>query len=142
MHDYELYHHGVLGMKWGIRKDRSSGGGSARGVKRKKKANNLNKSLKKENDSLKKELAAAKKKYKTAREMSDTELRNVVNRLQLERQYKAYMKELYPEKKTFVERFAEKAIKDVVIPASVEVGKNLLKDAMTNAVKSANKDKK
>lgn len=36
MKEYELYHHGVLGMRWGVRKGHASSGGSAKRVSKKK----------------------------------------------------------------------------------------------------------
>ena len=42
MDNNELYHYGVLGMKWGVRKSRPSSSGSS---KRKKKTNELSPDL-------------------------------------------------------------------------------------------------
>lgn len=61
-HTNELYHYGVLGMKWG---------------RRKKNYNNSHDSAK-----------VQKIRKKSINQMSNQELRDVNNRLQLERQYK------------------------------------------------------
>lgn len=38
-HDYELYHYGVKGMKWGVRRNRNDHGGIAGVIRRKQRAN-------------------------------------------------------------------------------------------------------
>lgn len=65
MNNYELYHYGVLGMKWGVRRKRSM------------------------SDDAKKTASIKKKKI---HEMSNNELREANNRLQLESQYKQLTK--------------------------------------------------
>lgn len=69
--DNELYHYGVLGMKWGVRKDRRSGGSNSRG----KKSANYHDDYRKAHDK------------KSVKSMSDAELRSRINRLQMEKQY-------------------------------------------------------
>ena len=72
---YELYHHGVKGMKWGVRRSPSQLGHKT-GTKRKKKPSEpIHEDYKK---------AHSKKSVSS---MSDAELRNRNNRLQMERQY-------------------------------------------------------
>ena len=70
----ELYHYGVLGMKWGRRKAQSSSSGS--GTRSKRSNPTVDPSYKK---------AHSKKKVKY---MSDHELREVNKRLNLERNYR------------------------------------------------------
>lgn len=72
--DNELYHYGVLGMKWGVRRDKSTSGGSSKRRRRSKQA--IDPSYKK---------AHTKKKLKY---MSDNELREVNKRLNLEKNYR------------------------------------------------------
>lgn len=73
MDDTTLQHYGVLGMKWGVRR----GSGVARSNTHSKKgsSDNTHDDYKKAHDS------------KSAKSMSDKELRERLNRLQMEQQY-------------------------------------------------------
>lgn len=75
--DDELMHYGVLGMKWGVRRDRSRSGSN--GSSRRKK-NRLNLS-----DDAR---TAEKLKQKKLGEMSNAELRKLNERQNLERNYR------------------------------------------------------
>ena len=103
----ELYHYGVLGMKWGVRKNRSSSVGSSYRDK-KKRASEAKKRMKKyeklkkqhEKEQLKREIESLSEKKQTPikkqepiknisslKTMTDDELRNRINRLQMEETY-------------------------------------------------------
>ena len=96
MNNNELYHYGVLGMKWGIRKSR--GGGVSKTGRRGRTT---------------KERPIAHEDYKKAhskksvREMSDTELRSRINRLDMERRYQ----ELNPSTKNRGRKYVNSIIK-------------------------------
>ena len=107
LRDDELYHYGVLGMKWGVRKSRSSSGGSSSRAKKKrareakKRMKNYEKLKKKhEQEALKREISSMSEKKQSftkpkestkstssLKTMSDDELRNRINRLQMEETY-------------------------------------------------------
>ena len=72
----ELYHHGVLGMKWGVHRSRSSSGEGSSGARRHKKAPvEINEDY---------ERTHSKKSVKS---MSNVELKQRIQRLNDEKQY-------------------------------------------------------
>ena len=81
-----IEHHGIFGMHWGVRKNSGESGSSTSSSVKSHESNesdNTKKSLKKESD-----IDSKTSIKKTASNMSDDELRTVVNRINLERQYK------------------------------------------------------
>lgn len=103
MNDNELYHYGVLGMKWGVRRKRNSSN-----------------------------VEPAKTKKKTLSEMSDDELRSKLNRLQMEKQYKDLVRTLNPKQeskaKTFVKKVLEKSGENIATQTATYImGKSVNK---------------
>ena len=93
--DY-LAHYGVLGMKWGVHRRRRAASVNERDAKElekagfKKEADALRLLAKKQRtkaDEVEARINKKKEMKKNVKEMSDEELRKVVNRLQMERQY-------------------------------------------------------
>lgn len=68
MDSYELYHHGVKGMKWGVRRNRKKSGGRSTWSEDAATAHDLRK--------------------KNPKELSNAELRKLNERTQLEQQYR------------------------------------------------------
>ena len=159
----ELMHWGIKGMKWGVRRYQNKDGSlTPAGKKRydkemaklkeeEKIAKNklrtqakLNKLDEKrtEIEALKsgKPIAKSTKQHSkpSVKDMSDEELRQTVNRLLMEQQYA----KLNPQQVSAGQKFVKKVMNDVVAPAATEVGKNVLKDAMTKAVKNASEASK
>lgn len=81
MDENSLCHYGVLGMKWGVRKNRSKTSSS-----RKKKAN------KKNQNKITGTVGGSKKKT-NVKKLSDSELQGKIRRLQLEKQYRDLKKD-------------------------------------------------
>lgn len=131
MKQNELFHYGIKGMKWGVRRTEAQLA-RARGQKPSSESASKNTQM----NAKTKSSSPARKKVS---EMSDDELNRAVRRLQLEQQYR----NLNPEKVSAGKKFADKVVKDVVVPAVTEVARNTLKNALTSAVESAiSKEKK
>lgn len=82
MNSETLAHHGIIGQKWGVRRYQNSDGSlTAEGKKRK----NRDQSKVASSDSIK--------------NISNQELRNKINRLELEQRYKRLIKDSYEPKK-------------------------------------------
>lgn len=77
MNQYELYHHGILGMKWGIRKYQNADGTLTVAGKQR---------YGKRTDSEHEDYRRAHSGRRSS-SMSDAELRAILNRLQMDRQY-------------------------------------------------------
>lgn len=127
MNENELLHYGILGMKWGVRRTpeqlrRARGELKSDSDKGSKNSTNNSSSI----------------RSRKLSSFSDEELKKVVQRLQLEEQYK----KLNPEKVSMGKRFVNKMLKDVLVPAATEVGKNMVKDILNDAAKSLTKKKK
>ena len=105
MDNNELMHHGILGMKWGVRRARRASGKNLASFKKKK-------------------IKQTSEKKKPLNKMTDEELRSAINRLELEKRYRDLSPKQVSKGKKFVGDFIDKA----VVPAVTEAGKNLARD--------------
>ena len=133
----ELMHYGRKGMKWGQHiygrlyrhKD-----GSLNSFGRKKAKKYAAKYKKRTGSrptakSIETSIGKPSSEHKSIKDMSDNELRNTINRLQLERQYQ----QLQPSHISKGKRFIDK----VLAPAATDAGKQLLKEWMLKEGKKA-----
>ena len=149
----ELYHHGILGMKWGIRRTpaqlghKPSGGSdnltkarikaikSSANVKTKRitEAGKRQAKIDKAQEKANAKIAKAELKYKVNKEehkskpiseMTDQEIRDKITRIRLEME----LKSLQPEQVSKGKRFVQSVGKDVVGPAARDAGKRILTD--------------
>lgn len=132
--DY-IYHHGVLGMKWGIRRYQNKDGSLTSAGKKRLKDGTDDSDESKKTTETSSSSAPAKK---TVKDLSDEELRARINRLQMERQYADLMKQLTPEKQNKAANFTKKylgpAAKRILWDTSVDIGAQAVKQMMANSI--------
>ena len=137
----ELYHWGIKGMKWGIRRYQNPDGSlTAAGRKRYTNSDgSLNeKGKKKFGDSYNPNL----QRRKTASEMTDEELDAAITRARKEDEYNRLRPTVNPEANTKVKsKTMSRLIDDMVVPAIVNSGRNALQNALDKLAKQALADK-
>lgn len=135
----ELYHWGIKGMKWGVRRYQNKDGSlTAAGQKRrslgqyihdKKVAKKRKVALEKARETKAKNAKERAKREKLlekgkipVKKMTDEELKRSMDRLKAEEEYQKKVRET-----STLERFKYKAVNDMIIPALTETGKELAK---------------
>lgn len=113
MEKVELYHHGIKGMKWGIRRTPAQ---LAR-------ARGKTPSEKETKQTVSKKQSSPQKK--SISELSDDEIRGKINRLELEKRYQDLLKSTTPPKSTrgrdFVMRVLERSGENIATQLTTDV---------------------
>lgn len=153
----ELQHHGIPGMKWGVRRYQNKDGTLTPAGKRReaKLDKQMAKQARKYHELKSKKLikkTSNKKdepedihKKKNVNNMSDDELRTKASRLELENRYVSAITtydRLNPKQVSKGRAFVDKVMKDVIVPAATEVAKNKVRDMLTDVVSTQTKKKK
>lgn len=139
----ELYHHGVKGQRWGFRRYQNKDGSLTPAGRR--RANKLKEQYEKiTGKPLKKKPIKAvktvdqdqnKNEPKKIKDMSDNELRERFNRLNMEKQVGQLEKDLEPAGKKVMNRIK----KDVIGPAMIDAGKRVLTNVLNDLGDQATK---
>lgn len=129
----ELSHHGIKGQRWGFRRYQNKDGsltpaGRRRVAKMKDEYTALTgkKLIRKPTSKSDNTPEPDTNKKKSIKEMSDAELREKINRLQMEKQAIGLQSELGSKG----ERFTNHVGKQVIAPAATEAGRRLLTDLL------------
>lgn len=147
INEAELYHWGIKGMKWGVRRYQNSDGSlTAAGRKRyTDKDGNLNAAGKKKfgnSVKTKTESEAENPKRKSVKDMTDDELNKAVIRARQEDEYNRLRPEPKPEvKNATAKAFAKRLVNEVAVPALINSGKNALQKALDKQANELLKDK-
>ena len=159
----ELWHHGIMGMKWGIRRYQTPDGSltiagkirygnknrleasiNKKAAKLQRKYNDLTgKSIRQNNaakDKNKEEARKKDSKSKSISEMSSEELQAAINRINLEKIYLQAMESVNPRKvnlgQKFIYSFKDQAVNSISKGAAEALG-DVVKGALTKSLKKS-----
>lgn len=151
-YENELYHHGILGMKWGVRRYQNSDGSlTSVGKKRYGTKENFemiqqakaNVRTQKELDRINRKTDRTKSNAKSVKNMSNEEIQDAIYRLKLERELSSLRPKDISAGKKLIENVEDVAVPAIKTAARNQLGKLLdrkLEKALGNVVKDPLKE--
>lgn len=128
----ELIHYGVKGMKWGVRKARQTSSGKRRGKTNAQRIYEHVTGKDKKNPKPVNKTASQPAKRRIS-DMSDEELRAVINRMQMERTYAQLTSKEVSKGRKFVNEVLYNSAKSVASEITKEAMKKALRRARNNS---------